>query len=160
MKKKVRIDLYANDVTFKRMENNLRDLSLRGKDALEYILTERDPRQNKRIPYIDYIDESFNDSQKQAIKNALSCENFFLIHEPFGTGKTRTLIKLISQETRQHKVLATTESNAAVDNILERLMNNKQLNLTRLEHPQRVSEHNITQTLAYKVEKHELNKKN
>ncbi|MFM5881937.1 IGHMBP2 family helicase [Methanobrevibacter gottschalkii] len=160
MKKKVRIDLYANDVTFKRMEDNLRHLNLRGKDALEYILTERDPRKNKQIPYIDYIDKSLNDSQKQAIKNALSCENFFLIHGPFGTGKTRTLVELISQETRQkHKVLATAESNAAVDNILERLMNNKQLNLTRLGHPQRVSEHNITQTLAYKVEKHELNKK-
>ena len=36
----------------------------------------------------------------------------------------------------------------------------QKLNLTRLGHPQRVSEHNITQTLAYKVEKHELNKNN
>ena len=81
-----------------------------------------------------------------------------MIHGPFGTGKTRTLVELISQETRQnHKVLATAESNAAVDNILERLMENKKLNLTRLGHPQRVSDHNITQTLAYKVEKHELN---
>ena len=156
--KKVRIDLYANDVTFKRMEDNLRHLSLRGKDALEYILTDRDPRKNRHIPYIDYIDDSLNPSQKSAIENALSCENFFLIHGPFGTGKTRTLVELISQETRQnHKVLATAESNAAVDNILERLMENKKLNLTRLGHPQRVSDHNITQTLAYKVEKHELN---
>lgn len=158
LRKKVRIDLYANDVTFKRMEDNLRHLSLRGKDALEYILTDRDPRKNRHIPYIDYIDDSLNPSQKSAIENALSCENFFLIHGPFGTGKTRTLVELISQETRQnHKVLATAESNAAVDNILERLMENKKLNLTRLGHPQRVSDHNITQTLAYKVEKHELN---
>ncbi len=158
VRKKVRIDLYANDVTFKRMEDNLRHLSLRGKDALEYILTDRDPRKNRRIPYIDYIDDSLNSSQKSAIETALSSENFFLIHGPFGTGKTRTIVELISQETRQnHKVLATAESNAAVDNILERLMDNKKLNLTRLGHPQRVSEHNITQTLAYKVEKHELN---
>ena len=158
LRKKVRIDLYTNDVTFKRMEDNLRHLSLRGKDALEYILTDRDPRKNRHIPYIDYIDDSLNPSQKSAIENALSCENFFLIHGPFGTGKTRTLVELISQETRQnHKVLATAESNAAVDNILERLMENKKLNLTRLGHPQRVSDHNITQTLAYKVEKHELN---
>jgi superfamily I DNA and/or RNA helicase len=80
-----------------------------------------------------------------------------LIHGPFGTGKTRTLVELISQETRQgHKVLATAESNAAVDNVLERLMENKKLNLTRLGHPQRVSKHNVTQTLAYKVENHKL----
>ncbi len=160
LKKKVRIDLYANDITFRRMEDNLRHLSLKGKNALEYILKQRNPKKNRSTPYIDYIDTSLNESQKSAIENALSCENFYLIHGPFGTGKTRTLVELISQETRQNrKVLATAESNAAVDNILERLMDNKKLNLTRLGHPQRVSKHNITQTLAYKVEKHDLNKR-
>ena len=160
IKKKTRLDLYANDVTFRRMEDNLKHLSLKGKNALEYILNERNPKKNRDVPYISYIDDNLNDSQKSAIENALSCENFFLIHGPFGTGKTRTLVELISQETRQnHKVLATAESNAAVDNILERLMDNKKLTLTRLGHPQRVSKHNITQTLAYKVENHKLNRK-
>ena len=160
IKKKVRIDLYANDITFRRMEDNLKHLSLKGKNALEYMLSDRNPKKNRPTPYIAYIDENLNESQKNAIENGLSCENFFLIHGPFGTGKTRTLVELISQETRQnHKVLATAESNAAVDNILERLMENKKLNLTRLGHPQRVSKHNITQTLAYKVENHKLNKK-
>ena len=160
IKKKVRIDLYANDITFRRMEDNLNHLSLKGKNALEYMLNERNPKKNRDVPYISYIDENLNKSQKKAIENALSCENFFLIHGPFGTGKTRTLVELISQETRQnHKVLATAESNAAVDNILERLMGNKKLTLTRLGHPQRVSKHNITQTLAYKVENHKLNNK-
>ncbi|WP_298501349.1 IGHMBP2 family helicase [uncultured Methanobrevibacter sp.] len=160
LKKKVRLDLYANDITFRRMEDNLNHLNLKGKNALEYILNKRNPKKNRPTPYIDYIDQSLNKSQKIAIENALSCENFHLIHGPFGTGKTRTLVELISQETRQkHKVLATAESNAAVDNILERLMENKKLKLTRLGHPQRVSKHNITQTLAYKVENHRLNKK-
>ena len=160
LKKKVRIDLYANDVTFRRMEDNLKNLSLKGKNALEYSLNKRDPQKNRNVPYIAYIDQHLNESQKSAIENALSCQNFFLIHGPFGTGKTRTLVELISQETRQnHKVLATAESNAAVDNILERLTANKKLTLTRLGHPQRVSKHNITQTLAYKVENHDLNKK-
>ena len=160
LKKKVRIDLYANDVTFRRMEENLKHLSLKGKNALEYILNERNPKKDSKTPYIKFIDESLNESQKDAVKKALACENFFLIHGPFGTGKTRTLVELISQETRQnHKVLATAESNAAVDNILERLVENKKLTLTRLGHPQRVSKNNITQTLAYKVENHKLNTK-
>ena len=34
IKKKVRIDLYANDITFRRMEDNLKHLSLKGKNAL------------------------------------------------------------------------------------------------------------------------------
>ncbi len=160
LKKKVRIDLYANDITFRRMEDNLKHLSLKGKNALEYILTDRNPKKDRKTPYIDYIDKNLNESQKRAIEKGLSCENFFLIHGPFGTGKTRTLVELISQETRQnHKVLATAESNAAIDNILERLMENKKLNLTRLGHPQRVSKNNITYSLAYKVETHELNKR-
>ena len=160
LKKKVRLDLYANDITFRRMEDNLKHLSLKGKNALEYMLTDRNPKKNRSVPYINYIDKNLNNSQKIAIENSLSCENFFLIHGPFGTGKTRTLVELISQETRQnHKVLATAESNAAIDNILERLMANKKLNLTRLGHPQRVSKNNITYSLAYKVENHELNKK-
>ena len=87
LKKKVRLDLYANDITFRRMEDNLKHLSLKGKNALEYILNERNPKKNKSIPYIDYIDKSLNETQKQAIENALSCENFYLIHGPFGTGK-------------------------------------------------------------------------
>jgi predicted DNA helicase len=160
LKKKVRLDLYANDITFRRMEDNLNHLTLRGKNALEYSLNKRDPKPNKDNIYIDYIDQSLNKSQKSAIKNCLTTQNFFLIHGPFGTGKTRTLVELISQEVRQnHKVLATGESNAAVDNIVERLVFNKKLKITRLGHPQRVSKDNITYTLAYKVEKHSLNDK-
>ena len=160
LKKKVRLDLYANDITFRRMEDNLKHLSLKGKNALEYSLNKRDPQPSKDSIYIDYIDHSLNESQKLAVKNSLTTQNFFLIHGPFGTGKTRTLVELISQEVRQNrKVLATAESNAAVDNIVERLVLNKKLKITRLGHPQRVSKDNITYTLAYKVENHSLNDK-
>ena len=160
LKKKVRLDLYANDVTFRRMEDNLKHLSLKGKNALEYSLNKREPKLNRDNIYISYIDQSLNESQKLAVKNSASTNNFFLIHGPFGTGKTRTLVELISQEVRQNnKVLATAESNAAVDNILERLVKNEKLTITRLGHPQRVSKDNITYTLAYKVENHSLNAK-
>ena len=45
LKKKVRIDLYANDVTFRRMEDNLMHLNTKGKNALEYSLKKRDPKE-------------------------------------------------------------------------------------------------------------------
>ena len=157
LKKKVRIDLYANDVTFRRMEDNLLHLSTKGKNALEYSLKKRDPKENKKEKYIDFIDKSLNDSQKNAVRNAVNTENFFLIHGPFGTGKTRTLVELIQQEVRQsNKVLVTAESNSAVDNILDRLSQNKKLKITRLGHPQRVSKENIKYSLAYKAENHQL----
>ena len=149
LKKKVRIDLYANDVTFRRMEDNLLHLSTKGKNALEYTLKKRDPKENKKEKYIEFIDKSLNNSQKNAVKNAVNTENFFLIHGPFGTGKTRTLVELIQQEVRQNnKVLVTAESNSAVDNILDRLSQNKKLKITRLGHPQRVSKENIRYSLA------------
>ncbi|MDO5848064.1 MAG: IGHMBP2 family helicase [Methanobrevibacter sp.] len=164
LKKHVRIDLYANDVTFKRMEENLANLSIKGKDALEYSLHVRKPKKddetilNKKL---DYVDDSLNESQKIAVRKALASRSFFLIHGPFGTGKTRTLIELINQEYFMgSKILATSESNNAIDNILERLAkSNDKINLTRLGHPQRVDKENIRFTLAYKVENHPLNER-
>lgn len=156
LKKKVRLDLYVNDVTFRRMEDNLKNLSIHAKHALEYHLNMKSPKKENDV-YIEYIDTSLNDSQKQAVKNALSSQDFYLIHGPFGTGKTRTLVELIYQELRQNnKVLATAESNTAVDNLLERLALNEKINITRLGHPQRVSSDNIKHTLAYKVNSHPL----
>jgi len=155
LKKKVRLDLYVNDVTFKMMEDNLKNLYLKGEYALGYHLKLNDPKISKKDAYIQYIDDSLNQSQQQAVVKSISTPNFYLIHGPFGTGKTRTLIELIQQEVRNHnKVLATAESNAAVDNMLERLIVNKKLNVTRLGHPLRVSEENVKYTLAYKVENH------
>lgn len=158
VKKKVRLDLYVNDVTFRRMEDNLKNLSLKGKNALKYHLNQRNPNNNSYEHYIEYIDETLNPSQKDAVKKALSTPDFFLVHGPFGTGKTRTLVELIYQEVRQNrKVLATAESNTAVDNLLERIVSNDKIKVTRLGHPQRVSKDNIQHTLAYKFEQHPLN---
>ncbi|WP_303247524.1 IGHMBP2 family helicase [uncultured Methanobrevibacter sp.] len=164
LKKHVRIDLYANDVTFRRMEENLVNLSIKGKDALEYSLHKRHPQEDDEDilnKSLTFKDKSLNESQKKAIKRALASRNFFLIHGPFGTGKTRTLIELINQECLLgSKILATAESNAAIDNILERLSkSSSEINLTRLGHPQRVDKENIKYTLAYKVENHPLNEK-
>jgi len=157
IKRKVRLDLYVNDITFRRMEDNLRNLSLKGRNALEYHLNTKDPDNIINKIYIEFIDDTLNPSQRDSVYSSLGTNDFFLIHGPFGTGKTRTLVELIFQELRQnHKVLATAESNTAVDNLLERIVSNDKINVTRLGHPQRVSEDNIKYTLAYKFEKHPL----
>ena len=138
------------------MEENLRNLTVKGKNALEYHLNLKNPKKNNER-YLEYIDKSLNPSQMLAVKNSLSTPDFYLIHGPFGTGKTRTLVELIFQEVRNdRKILATAESNTAVDNLLERIVTNEKINVTRLGHPQRVSKENITYTLAYKVEHHHL----
>lgn len=155
LKKKVRLDLYVNDTTYLRMEDNLKNLSIFGVNALKYLLNIKEPKFKCEDIYLEYIDSSLNSSQKEAVVKSLSTADFYLIHGPFGTGKTRTLIEFILQEIRQnHKVLACSDSNGSVDNILERLIKMDNIKLTRLGHPQRVSKDNIKHTLAYQVENH------
>ncbi|WP_461464011.1 AAA domain-containing protein, partial [Methanobrevibacter sp.] len=123
LKKKVRLDLYVNDTTYLRMEDNLKNLSPFGKNALNYLLAIKEPKFKEEDIYLEYIDSSLNNSQKEAVVKSLSTSDFYLIHGPFGTGKTRTLIEYILQEIRQnHKILACSDSNGSVDNILDRLI--------------------------------------
>ncbi|MCO6042232.1 IGHMBP2 family helicase [Thermococcus alcaliphilus] len=149
----VRIDLYANDVTFRRQIENLKNLSENGVKALKLILKQENPL--KSIPQeFEPFDKNLNPTQRKAISLALGSEDFFLIHGPFGTGKTRTLAELILQEVKRgSKVLATAESNVAVDNLVERLWG--KVKLVRLGHPSRVSKHLKESTLAFQVESHE-----
>ncbi len=151
----VRIDLYANDITFKRWIENLNNLRESGKKALEFYLGLREPEEDQQVDFTPF-DTGLNASQRGAISKALGSPDFFLIHGPFGTGKTRTLAELIRQEVgRGHKVLATAESNVAVDNLVERLANSG-LKVVRIGHPSRVSKKLHETTLAYLITQHEL----
>jgi DNA replication ATP-dependent helicase Dna2 len=64
-------------------------------------------------------------SQALAVKRALkSCsgEGFFLIHGPPGTGKTTVITEIVRQLVgKDQKVLITSHTNVAVDNVLENL---------------------------------------
>lgn len=160
LKEKVRIDLYANDLTFKRMEDNLKELTHFGYDALEYHLGLKTPSITEDNTSLNFIDTSLNESQKKAVKSALSTKDFFLIHGPFGTGKTRTLTELIIQEhKRDKKILVTAESNIAVDNLLERIAINEEINITRLGQLKRIKEENQKYALISKVEQHPQGRK-
>jgi predicted DNA helicase len=153
--KGVRIDLYANDITFKRWLENLDLLKESGRRALELYLGLREPEEREPVKFTPF-DKNLNASQRKAVSLALGSGDFFLIHGPFGTGKTRTLVELIRQEVaRGHKVLATAESNVAVDNIVERLAESG-LKVVRVGHPSRVSKNLHETTLAYLITQHEL----
>ncbi len=155
--KNVRIDLFVNEITFKRMIVNLEKLNDRCRRALEFALGIKKPKISKEEKFTPF-DKELNESQIEAISLALGSEDFFLIQGPFGTGKTRTLAELILQEVKRgNRVLATAESNVAVDNLVERLAN--KANVVRIGHPTRVSKHLITTTLAYKVTQHKMYKK-
>ncbi|MCD6482766.1 MAG: IGHMBP2 family helicase [Candidatus Aenigmarchaeota archaeon] len=153
----VRIDLYANDITFKRMIENLNNLTEYGKKAIKFLLLKEKPKKPKKVSFTP-VDDDLNESQLEAVSLALGSKDFFLVHGPPGTGKTRTLIELIIQEVKRgHKVLATAESNVAVDNLVAGLAD--KVKLVRLGHPARAAKKLKETTLAFKLESINLYKR-
>ncbi|KAL8698765.1 MAG: hypothetical protein Q9201_006396 [Fulgogasparrea decipioides] len=88
--------------------------------------------------YLDFVDSTLNESQRNAVRFALAAKEVALIHGPPGTGKTYTLIELILQLVkRSQRVMVCGPSNISVDNIVERLAPHK-LPIVRLGHPARL----------------------
>ncbi|MBP2143108.1 superfamily I DNA and/or RNA helicase [Methanococcus voltae] len=147
--KDVRIDLYVNDVTFKRMTKALEKFEVTRNKIANIIIGIEKPKycaiNEKTLKYLeinanidlsststleldeiiknfDYCDNSLNFYQKEAVIRALLANDLYMVHGPPGTGKTRTITELIIQETKRgNSVIATADSNTAVDNILENL---------------------------------------
>ncbi len=70
----------------------------------------------------DWCLESLNDGQKLAVKKALASESVFLLQGPPGTGKTQVIAEITAQFARQgKKVLISSETHKAIDNVFERL---------------------------------------
>ena len=91
-------------------------------------------------PEAPFLDCGLNAAQRDAVRLALSAEDFAVIHGPPGTGKTRAVVELIRQEIRAgRRVLACAPSNLAVDNVLARLLAHGE-HVVRLGHPARVQQ--------------------
>ena len=153
--KDLRVDLYVNDITFQRMLDALehfevvtgKKMYLRG-----IILGKIGPRFNE-IDGFEVENEELDESQRKAVKRSLEAEDLFLIHGPPGTGKTTALIEVIEQHVKRgEKVLATADSNVAVDNMVD-FLNERGVDVVRVGHPARVTETLREHTLDYMVEK-------
>ncbi|WWC61895.1 uncharacterized protein I303_104481 [Kwoniella dejecticola CBS 10117] len=128
------------------------------------------PSQDGSKEGIKWFDEKLNDSQKEAIEFCLKAENVACIHGPPGTGKTHALIELIfqflcrpanSSTSQPPRILITTPSNLALDNLLLRLYALSLLppysdllppgTILRLGHPTRVHKDLVRETLDYRA---------
>lgn len=71
---------------------------------------------------IDWCLDSLNDRQKSAVTKALLSESLFLLQGPPGTGKTQVIAEITAQLCRRgKKVLISSETHKAIDNVFERL---------------------------------------
>lgn len=159
--KNLRIDLYVNDITFQRMLDALDELEETDEhqEKLKRILLDQEDPLFTDQPEPKYSSSELDESQKEAVKRSLEADNLFLVHGPPGTGKTTTLIEIIERHVEKgDKVLATADSNVAVDNMVDFLIE-KGRKTVRVGHPARVTELLREHTLDYIVQGKEKYKK-
>lgn len=84
-------------------------------------------KENEQREIESYFNKNLDENQQEAVRKALSLEReceILLIQGPPGTGKTTTITEIVKQYQRFHKhykILITSQSNQAVDNVLEKI---------------------------------------
>ncbi len=167
-----RLDRGANKVAHDRMKNSLyslhstegnggtilRDLLMASMHDVEHaasIVPELGSLK-KKMKHINLTNLNLNDSQEEAVDAAIQ-RKITLIQGPPGTGKTHTAVELLTWwvKNKVGPVLATADSNVAVDNLLEGLLK-KGINAIRIGQPVKVREELRNATMAAKMEEHPL----
>lgn len=152
-KKSIRLDLYINDITFKRMKEAVQTVIHKPHGMLAQIL---DGQVEPVIYPATMKLNGLNKSQEEAIINAVGSRGFYSIQGPPGTGKTYTAAKLIQSAVKnRQKVLVTADSNAAVDHLLRFLLQ-LDLKAMRIGNPIRINADLLKHTFDYKVTNHPM----
>lgn len=77
--------------------------------------------------------EQSDNTQIKAVRKAIGNKDIFLIQGPPGTGKTTVIAEVVNQLVNNgEKILVTSQTHIAVDNVLEKLTKEKSLSLLRL----------------------------
>lgn len=80
---------------------------------------------------VEFALKKLNPNQKQAIIKCLNSNSIFCLQGPPGTGKTQTITELVYQYNKMgKKVLLSSQTHIAIDNVIERLP--KELNILPL----------------------------
>lgn len=160
---RLRLVKLANTATFDRMDRTMDKLEKSvdtGVPLVNVLLGSEKPR-FKEVKVEKWFTD-LNDSQRSAIEHCLGAETVACIHGPPGTGKTHTLVELIYQLLiGKPKILVTTPSNLALDNLLLRLYTLSKQEpfspllprsaILRIGHPTRVQRDLIPTTLDYQA---------
>ena len=140
----VRLDRMTTDVTYRRLDQALREL---GRDAdrdrarfLDVIFGERASAPFEPRAIGTWFDAGLDASQRDAVATALAAPQVARIHGPPGTGKTTALVELCRQAVAAgERLLACAPSNVAVDNLAAKLAA-AGVRVVRLGHPARMQQ--------------------
>lgn len=119
-------DNRAEKAKIERQEKALKSINegyVRNPFLPTYLFAPESLRSNSAVAEeIDWYLESLNERQRLAVKRALASESLFLLQGPPGTGKTQVIAELTAQfAKRGKKVLISSETHKAIDNVFERL---------------------------------------
>lgn len=127
---KISFDYDRNTGVLKKQEFSIKDLK-RNNTTIENLLSKiSNPNTlapKREIPKCkNYFNEKIDENQQEAVDKATSLENgeYLIIQGPPGTGKTTVITEIINQilsKNKLAKILVTSQSNQAVDNVLEKI---------------------------------------
>ncbi len=147
--KNIRIDLYLNDITFKRQIEALEQAKKSQSRLKRVLLGQVEPQFSNVV--VKEFKQDLNPSQKEAVRKALSAKDVFLIHGPPGTGKTTVCAEIIFHLHKKEKILVCADSNTAIDNIIDKL-DSLGVKCLRIGHPARVDTKVIKYSLDHQVQ--------
>lgn len=149
-KDKLRVDLYCNETTFRRMKKALNILAFK-KEIFRILSGRAQPRFKEEK--ITIKNSYLNEFQREVVKKTLLARDIFLIQGPPGTGKTTTIAASIYEHSKRgYRILACADSNTAVDNLIEALFRYN-LKVVRIGHPGKVLPSILEHTLDFLIEK-------
>lgn len=130
IKYKISYDYQIEEIIWNKRQRALKDLQTSNvviPNLLRKINNPNEFIKNDLVDVKSWNNESLDSNQKEAVVKSLSlaedCE-VLLIQGPPGTGKTTTIteiVKQILQNNKHDKILIASQSNQAVDNVLEKI---------------------------------------
>jgi superfamily I DNA and/or RNA helicase len=118
------IVLRQDYTTYQREKQAINDFIDKNKNSpLKRLIVENAiPNNFYDVTIKDFCNNNLNEFQKIAVENAIKAKEFFCIHGPPGTGKTKACAEIIVQSLYikpDSRILVTCASNEATDNILK-----------------------------------------
>ncbi len=153
---KIGVDLLFDEASYREMESTLKAVIKAEKGRLGELKSVLLGGRNPAFTEIPFIPNNFlNPVQNEALNLVFNAKDVAIIHGPPGTGKTTTLIAAIVMALNQERqVLVCAPSNAAVDLLVEKLID-QNISTLRIGHPARVDDKILEQTLDAKIAAHE-----
>jgi len=126
----ISFDYDRNSGVLNKQEYSIKDLKNNNttiENLLSKIANPKSLAPKRTIPSCkSYTNDEIDENQKEAVDKALSLEHgeYLVVQGPPGTGKTTVITEIINQilaNNKLAKILVTSQSNQAVDNVLEKI---------------------------------------